>query len=299
MNLIIALHEIRAEDQDQVGGKASSLATMIRMGLNIPDALCVKTAAYKQFITLEGLRERILLELNRKNFQEMRWEEMWDTSLRIRNMFLNAAFPADLLSSLRTAIDEKFKDKPVVVRSSAPGEDSSHTSFAGLHDSYMNIKGAESILDHIRLVWASLWSDGALLYRQELGLDFENSTMAVLVQEIVTGEKSGVAFGKNPNNESQAVIEAVYGLNAGMVDGTVEPDRWILDRKTGKIISRAPVIRDKWVLPSDMGIRLEPLPERLSKEPPLGDEEVHAVFNLARKAETLFAAPQDVEWTFR
>jgi pyruvate,water dikinase len=299
MNLIIPLNEIRAEDRDQVGGKASSLATMIRMGLNVPDALCVKAEAYKEFTALAGLKERILLELNRKNFQEMRWEEMWDTSLRIRNMFLNAPLPAHLLSSLRAAIDEKFKDKPVVVRSSAPGEDSSHTSFAGLHDSYVNVKGPESILDHIRLVWASLWSDGALLYRQELGLDFENSTMAVLVQEIITGEKSGVAFGKNPNNESQAVIESVYGLNAGMVDGTVEPDRWILDRKTGKILSRTPVTREKRVLPSDLGIRLEPLPGRLSKDPPLGDEEVHDVFNLARKAETLFVAPQDVEWTFR
>jgi phosphoenolpyruvate synthase/pyruvate phosphate dikinase len=194
MNLIIPLNEIRAEDRDQVGGKASSLATMIRMGLNVPDALCVKAEAYKQFTALAGLKERILLELNRKNFQEMRWEEMWDTSLRIRSMFLNAPLPADLLSYLRAAIDEKFKDKPVVVRSSAPGEDSSQTSFAGLHDSYVNVKGAESILDHIRLVWASLWSDGALLYRQELGLDFENSTMAVLVQEIVTGEKPGVSF---------------------------------------------------------------------------------------------------------
>jgi phosphoenolpyruvate synthase/pyruvate phosphate dikinase len=198
---------------------------MARLGLNVPDALCVKAEAYNQFTALAGLRERILLELNRKSFQEMRWEEMWDTSLRIRNMFLNASLPADLFSPLQAAIEEKFKDKPVVVRSSAPGEDSSHTSFAGLHDSYVNVRGAESILDHVRLVWASLWSDGALLYRQELGLDFENSTMAVLVQEIVTGEKSGVAFGKNPNNESQTVIEAVYGLNAGLVDGTVEPDR--------------------------------------------------------------------------
>ena len=227
MNLIVSLREITEEDRQQVGGKAFSLAAMARVGMNVPDALCVKAHAYEQFITVAGLSERILLELNRKNFQEMRWEEMWDTSLRIRNMFLNTPLPMELSTALRTPIQARFQDKRVVVRSSAPGEDSSHTSFAGLHESYVNVCGTEAILEHIKLVWASLWSYGALLYRQELGLDFEHSRMAVVVQEIVEGDRSGVVFGKNPNDESQTAIEAVHGLNAGLVwyrcTGPVDP----------------------------------------------------------------------------
>jgi pyruvate,water dikinase len=133
------------------------------------------------------------------------------------------------------------------VRSSAPGEDSSKTSFAGLHESYVNISGEEAILDNIRLVWASLWSDRALLYRQELGLDVEKSAMA----------RSGVVFGKSPVEESQAVVEAVYGLNQGLVDGTVEPDRWILNRKTGGIISHTPAIREKALSAAPEGVRVE------------------------------------------
>jgi phosphohistidine swiveling domain-containing protein len=299
MNLIVSLREITEEDRQQVGGKAFSLAAMARVGMNVPDALCVKAHAYEQFITVAGLSERILLELNRKNFQEMRWEEMWDTSLRIRNMFLNTPLPTELSTALRTPIQARFQDKRVVVRSSAPGEDSSHTSFAGLHESYVNVCGTEAILEHIKLVWASLWSYGALLYRQELGLDFEHSRMAVVVQEIVEGDRSGVVFGKNPNDESQTAIEAVHGLNAGLVDGTVAPDRWILDRKSGKILSRVPALREKWMRPSSQGIQLEPLPDHLSLMPPLTDDEVNEIFNLAKRTETLFGAPQDVEWTFR
>jgi pyruvate,water dikinase len=299
MNLILPLADITEEDRRQVGGKAFSLAAMARKGMNVPDALCVKADAYEQFIAVAGLRERILLELNRKNARDMRWEEMWDTSLRIRNMFLNTPLPAPLSTALGPPIQERFQDKRVVVRSSAPGEDSSHTSFAGLHESYVNVWGTAAILEHIKRVWASLWSYGALLYRQELGLDFEHSRMAVVVQEIVQGDRSGVVFGKNPNDESQTAIEAVHGLNAGLVDGTVAPDRWILDRTSGKILSRSPASREKWMRPSSEGIQLDPLPDHLSSRPPLTDEEVNEVFHLAKATETLFGAPQDVEWTYR
>jgi phosphoenolpyruvate synthase/pyruvate phosphate dikinase len=101
----------------------------------------------------------------------------------------------------------------VVVRSSGIGEDSAGVSFAGLHESFVNLRGVGAILEHIRLVWASLWSDRALLYRQGLGLDIEHSAMPVVLQDLIQGDRSGVAFSKNPNDPAQAVIEAVYGLN--------------------------------------------------------------------------------------
>jgi phosphoenolpyruvate synthase/pyruvate phosphate dikinase len=299
MSLIISLQHMKEEDREQVGGKAFSLAILSQIGMNVPQALCVKTDAYNQFVSLAGLRERILLEINRKNFQEMRWEEMWDASLRIRNMFLKTPVPLEMVEELRPTIEEKFKDKAVVVRSSAPGEDSAQASFAGLHESYVNIQGTEAILEHLKLVWASLWSDAALLYRQELGLDIEKSAMAVLIQEIVKGERSGVAFGKNPNDGSQAVIESVHGLNAGLVDGTVEPDRWVLDRGTGKILKHIVPKREQWMVSSGTGIHLEPLPMERVGVPPITMDEVEKVLNLALKVEKEFGTPQDVEWTLK
>jgi pyruvate,water dikinase len=239
------------------------------------------------------------MEIYRKPFEEMRWEEIWDTALRIRNMFIKTPLPAALQEKLSDPLASRFSDQPVSVRSSAPGEDSSRTSFAGLHESFVNVRGLDSILEHIRLVWASLWSDRALLYRQELGLDVEKSTMAVVVQEMVFGECSGVAFGTSPTHGDQSAVEAVYGLNQGLVDGTVEPDRWTLNRASGQILSHHPPRREKILAPSTEGVRLEILPPGLQNKAPLRDGEVQEIYGLVMKAESLFGSPQDVEWTYR
>jgi pyruvate,water dikinase len=271
---------------------------MQKSGMHVPEALCISTEAYQEYVSSTGLRDQMHMELYRKPFDEMRWEEIWDTALRIRNMFSKTPMPSRLQKELKDAIPIRFSKRPVSVRSSAPGEDSSKTSFAGLHESFVNIRGLESILENIKLVWASLWSDRALLYRQELGLDVEKSTMAVVVQEMVFGERSGVVFGMSPVHEKQSAVEAVYGLNQGLVDGTVEPDRWILNRDSGKILSHHPARREKILVPGPKGVRLENLQGTLRHRAPLRDREVKEVYDLAMKAESLFGSPQDAEWTY-
>jgi len=298
MNWVLPLAEVKPAHGPAVGGKCAALATLARAGIRVPETVCVTTAAYEAYVSNTGLRERILLELSRKRFEDMRWEEMWDASLRIRNLFLNKRMPDLLARSLRDGLAAHFGGRAVVVRSSATAEDSDAASFAGLHESFVNVQGVESMLEHIRLVWASLWSDAALLYRQELGLDVESSTMAVAVQGLVLGECSGVIFSRSPNESSEAVIEAVYGLNQGLVDGTVEPDRWTVDRLTEQVTSFVRAEREQCVRPAPQGVQLEPLPSDMAGRPPLTDSEVLAVFDQALKLESLFEAPQDVEWTW-
>lgn len=299
MRWTIGLSEIGEDQGHLVGGKGLALARMAKSGFRVPPALCLSTEAYREYVTAAGLRERILMELHRKDFREMRWEEVWDAALRIRNLFLSHPLPEDLHSLLHQALQEHFGDRPVVVRSSSPEEDTVRTSFAGLHESFVNVVGIDSMLEHVRLVWASLWSDAALLYRQELGLDVHSSAMAVVVQEIITGDRSGVVFSTNPNEPHQAVVECVYGLNQGLVDGTIEPDRWQLDRATGRIVAHSPARREQFIVPGSEGVQVTRLPANLSARPPLNEEEIVTVFNLALQAERLFGGPQDVEWTFR
>ena len=299
MSFIFPLENITEGDQKCLGGKAYSLGVMLGRGLQVPPGLCISSQAYETYVRTTGLMERISMELNRKDFKDMRWEEMWDASLRIRNMFLNTSMPLSLLNHFKDPIEKTFGDRPVAVRSSAPGEDSASVTFAGIHETYMNVRGVYSIIEHIRLVWASLWADGALLYRQEMGLDVTTSSMAVLIQELICGEKSGVVFGENPNDETEAVIETVYGLNQGLVDGTVEPDRWILDKRSGRIISHHAVKRDHIVTISSTGVHLELLPQEKREIPPINDDEVSRVYDLAMKSQEVFGSPQDVEWTFQ
>ena len=298
MELVLTLEQIGSDNRESVGGKSFALAAMVKNGMKVPEALCLKVEAYHRYLENTGLGARILMEFNRKDFAEVRWEEMWDAALRIRNLFTNTPMPSDLRTSLQSVLESKLSGESVVVRSSAPGEDSLHTSFAGLHESYVNVQGVDSILEHIRLVWASLWSDRALLYRQELGLDVEKSSMAVVVQRLISGDRSGVAFGKNPNAPHQAVIESVYGLNQGLVDGSIEPDRWLLDRQSGKIISHFPADRVKEVVAGPDSTRVQTLSATQKAHPPLSEDEVSRVFRLALQAEEVFGSPQDVEWTF-
>ena len=181
-----------------MGGKGYALSQLANHGFQIPGTICITSDGYQEYVNRTGLRERILLELHRKDFKEMRWEEIWDCATRIRNMFLSKPFPDELARQIYRAITDRFGDKPVAIRSSAPEEDDAQSSFAGLHESFINVAGVESIVKHVRLVWASLWSDAALLYRQEIGLDVEKSAMAVVIQETVVGDRSGVVFTRNP-----------------------------------------------------------------------------------------------------
>lgn len=296
MRLVLGLDEVGPRHRRLAGGKGYALAVLKRHGIPVPPTLIVTTRAYEEFVAATGLRGRILLELRRKSFKEMRWEEIWDLALRLRHLFHTTPLPPDLAARLRQELAPHLPERSVV-RSSAPGEDSRRTSFAGLHASFVNVAGLEAVLEHLKLVWASLWSDAALLYRRELGLDVRKSAMAVLIQEMVAGDRSGVAFGQNPQDSSQAVIEAVYGLNQGLVDGTVEPDRWLLDRATGQILAYHPAPKGEVLLPGREGVRLAELPPKQRQEPPLSEAEVLQIYRLVRRAEELFGAPQDMEWT--
>lgn len=297
---LVPLSEIGDRERSTAGGKAAALARLVREGFPVPPGICVPTSLYRKYLKETGIGEKISLELSRKDFSEMRWEEIWDCALRIRNFFLRTPLPISLSEAMIPQLKKRFGDRPVAVRSSAPGEDDAKSSFAGLHESFVNVRGIEAILLHVRLVWASLWSDSALLYRRELGLDVTTSTMAVIVQDLVQGERSGVAFSMDPQDKRRGIVESVWGLNQGLVDGTVEPDRWLLDRDTGKVLRHDPPShREQAIRPLTDGTGLLPLDERLAGTPPLNEKEARQVFNLSMNLERLFGSPQDMEWTFR
>ena len=298
MKLTYHLSQIKKPDQKRVGGKASALAIMAQEELPVPKTICISTNAYNIFMDETRLRARVLMEYHRKQFEQMRWEEMWDCSLRIQNMFARTRIPTTLAAALMLEITSCFENRAVAVRSSAVGEDSARASFAGLHESYLNVQGPEELLEHIKLVWASTWSDAAILYRKEIGLDVEKSSMAVVIQELVQGQESGVIFGRSPVDHSKAVIEAVYGLNQGLVDGTVEPDRWMIDRDSGKIVSHTPAQRSKSVVPASRGVKVINLTTDKRNKPPLTSHKVKDLFKLEKRLAELFGCDQDVEWTY-
>ncbi len=267
------------------GSKSHVLAVLGGNGFQIPGGFCLGAGYYKSFLGSEGLAEKIMLELSRKRHEDMRWEELWDASLRIRNLFLNTRMPDAVSEDILDAVGKYCGKKPLAIRSSGLSEDGRESSFAGIHESFVGIRGKENTLKSVKLVWASLWSDRALAYRKELLLDVSLSAMGVIVQEMFEGEKSGVAFSINPQDENQAVIESVRGINKGLVDGDVEPERYLLDRYSGKILNKS--------APAKKGG-----PDSPPEEDILNDGEIAELFNSIKRIEKIFGAPQDVEWTY-
>lgn len=299
MNKMFSLKDCRAEPVSAIGGKAAALAVIDQSGVLLPKTYCLSTELYTRFLDGGGLREKIQLELNRKKFGEMRWEEIWDTSLRIRNLFLSTGFPVDLKDELHHCVEQELAGCFLAIRSSAPEEDQASTSFAGLHDSYLGIRDFDEILIHVKKVWASLWSDRALLYRQELGLSVRDSAMAVILQELVEGDSSGVAFSSDPIDGNRIVIEAVYGLNQGLVDGEISPDRYFVDRSTCAVIEHvSPDERTHRMTMGRAGVRKLENDREQYENPPLVTAQLQELAETVLQLENFLGYPVDVEWTF-
>ena len=275
-----------------VGGKAAKLAQLVRAGFRVPPGFFITAPAYEAFVREAGLDRAVRMELGRKPFESMRWEELWDAALRIRSAFLAASIPPALSEAIRKGVRGLGEGRPLAVRSSAPGEDSAQRSFAGLHESVVGVVGEEATLDAVRVVWASLWSDAALLYRQELSLDPSQSRMAVVVQAFVDEDRSGVAFGRDPREPAldRAIIEAVPGPCGDLVDGVVDPDRWILDRASGEVLS--------W-RPGERGERDDIQDGDDDGDPILDADDLDEVLGTVLRIESIFGWPPDTEWTGR
>ena len=299
MNWLIPFTDLSRETVKTLGGKAMMLARLQQEGFMVPAGYCLPVSVYHDFLVETGLDAFIAMELQRKDFREMRWEELWDVSLRIRNHFLSRAWPKAMKEKLIEDLNEVPANwSAVAVRSTAPGEDSASQSFAGLHESRVMLQGTEAILEAIRIVWASLWSDGALLYRHELGLDPGKSGMAVIIQEMVVGDVSGILFTRAPQDGSVMMAEAVWGLNQALVDGSIEPDRWQFNRATGAVTEKHEVVHTVALRPTTHGTELFPLGEGQRGQSPFDPVLCRELFQAGCQLEASLGQALDIEWTY-
>jgi phosphohistidine swiveling domain-containing protein len=299
MHWLIPFTEVNRATVKTLGGKAIMLARLQQEGFMVPAGYCLPVSVYHDFLVETGLDAFIAMELQRKAFGEMRWEELWDVSLRIRNHFVTRAWPKAMKDKLLDDLSEGPANWPAVaVRSTAPGEDSASQSFAGLHESRVMLQGAEAILEAVRIVWASLWSDGALLYRHELGLDPCKSGMAVIIQEMVVGNVSGILFTRAPQNSNVMMAEAVWGLNQALVDGSIEPDRWQFNRSTGAVTDKHEVAHTVALRPTKQGAELSPLGKTQRGQSPFDEVLCRELFQAGCQLEASLGQALDIEWTY-
>lgn len=205
--------------------------------------------------------------------------------------------PADIANAVIEAYDE-LGEIPVAVRSSATAEDLSEASFAGQHDTYLNVQNKEALLKAIKECWASLWTARAILYRLNQGISPEVS-LAVVVQEQISAEVSGVAFSINPGNNSydEAVINSNFGLGESIVSGQVTPDTFVVDKVSLRILQKQLGTKETaFICKTEGGIEKQTPAD--PNAPSLTGEQVIVITKLVTKVESHYGKPMEIEWAY-
>lgn len=298
---------LAADNHAYVGGKCASLGIMSQAGLPVPPGFAVTTGVFVDAREASGLRDglrELLRGVDAQNTVALaraasqardmvsRWSLPEAHEERIRQMY------ADLCELSGT------DDVPVAVRSSATSEDSPDASFAGEHDTYLWVCGIDAVLEKIRACWASLYTDRAIAYRNEMGYDHDQVDMAVAVQKMVRPRAAGVAFTLDPSNgdRSGICIDAAWGFGEGVVSGDVTPDNFLVDKVLWSISRRTISPKTHAHLLTESSDGTHPHVERVElaedkvHAPSLTDDEIVAIAKLARTAEKHYGFPQDIEW---
>lgn len=218
---------------------------------------------------------------------------------------MDEAHPFDLRDEITAAISDlmachSLPDFIAAVRSSAVDEDGATASFAGQHETYLNIVGADAILQAVARCWESARSERALEYRRQQGLSVQRPQLAVLVQQLVAADVAAVAFSANPitGNRAEAMINASWGLGESIVGGTVTPDTFIVCKPDLAVISRVIADKQQMTVSAPGGTREVAVPRFLRQAACLTDEQVVEIAKLARTLEVTLGHPVDVECAY-
>jgi phosphoenolpyruvate synthase/pyruvate phosphate dikinase len=288
---------------ERVGGKALGLGSLCREQLQVPPGFAVTTDAYRECVVASGLQGEIARLLDGADEPEAQQR----ASERIRVLFDDGCMDSAVAFEIASAYEALMYRSvggpgplAVAVRSSATAEDRAEASFAGQQESYLWIRGAAEVIQHIARCWGSLFTPQAISYRAHLGVPLEGLAMGVVVQQMVAAEAAGVMITLDPltGDRSQISIESSFGLGLAVVGGEVNPDRFSVDKvmltlRSQHLSAKHAAYRHD---PEAGGVVLVDVPEAEQSLPSLTLDEVLAVAALGKKVERSLGAPQDIEW---
>lgn len=285
-----------------VGGKNASLGEMMMAELPVPPGFAVTTVAYDQMWADKALVDDVNALLRSIDHDDYAANMATADKIRARieSVPMTEEVVADITAAYQALCDHcDVADLPVAVRSSATAEDLPDASFAGQQDTFLWIQGAESVVDHVRKCWSSLFTDRAIAYRHTMGYLHQSIAMSVGVQKMVDPIASGVAFTLNPTNgdRSQVAIDASWGLGEAVVSGEVTPDNFLVDKVLREVIKREISEKEVEYRLTDSGtvekVEIDAARRNVAS---VTDTDLVAIAVLARRAEKHYGCPQDVEW---
>jgi phosphohistidine swiveling domain-containing protein len=273
---------------DEIGGKSSSLLILSER-FNVPSGIILTTGTFDEYLEQNGLLK--ILEKNQKGKSKLK---------DLNKALSNSAIPEITLKSLERRLDELgMIGHPLIVRSSATAEDSETASFAGRFRTVINVNGIEQVAKAIKEVYDSAYSPEVISYCHEVGIPLKKIKMAVVIQKLIIGSYSGVMFTRDPVNlADKTIIEAISGLNEGMVSGKITPSRFVFDNKDHRIESSDYVLQNKIFVPdANCGTRISDLNSGSVRRLPKAI--LYKLAEMGLEIEKTFGLPQDIEWTVK
>jgi pyruvate,water dikinase len=307
---VIGFEQLSMRDVERVGGKNASLGEMIRnlaaAGVRVPGGFATTADAYREFLSHEGLDQRLHGWLKALDVDDVR--ALAETGKRIREAVLQAPFPAALERDIRAAFAQLVPDgkASVAVRSSATAEDLPDASFAGQQETFLNVSGIEAVLARIKEVFASLFNDRAIAYRVHHGFDHAQVALSAGIQRMVRSDlaASGVMFTMDTESgfRDAVFITASYGLGEAVVQGSVNPDEFYAYKPALKA-NRPAILRrglgekaKKMVYGEGKAVEVVAVPEAERLRFCLSDADVERLARHALVIEEHYGRPMDIEW---
>ena len=299
--------EVNRNDIPLVGGKGANLGELTQNGVAVPPGFCVIAGAYRDFIRISGLNASIENIIRNIDFENT--DDLSDKCGEIRKLIMEAPFPKEIEKEVKKAYAQLaqktgLENVQVAVRSSATAEDLPDASFAGQQDTYLHIRGAEEVLKHVQRCWASLWTARATYYREKQDFNHFEVALSAVVQKMVRSEKSGVLFTANPvsNDLNQIMINASWGLGEAVVSGVVTPDEFILEKDHLDVVEKTISEKNTMIVEKDGDIGTAKVavkdflgPDKVKMQC-LTDMEIITLGKAGKTIESLYNAPQDIEW---
>ncbi|MCK5907089.1 MAG: phosphoenolpyruvate synthase, partial [Flavobacteriales bacterium] len=239
----LGLEEVLLSDIDKVGGKNASLGEMIQnlspLGVKVPGGYAVTVAGYWKYLDYNDMRDRVKDAMDGLDTDDV--VQLRQVGSKVRNIVRDGVFPEEMITEIRERylkMSAEYGNEitDVAVRSSATAEDLPDASFAGQQETYLNVRGSESILNSVRDCFASLFTDRAISYRENFGYDHFNIGLSVTIQKMVRSDlgAAGVAFSLDTESgfKDVVLINGSYGLGEMVVGGAVKPDEFLVFKPT-------------------------------------------------------------------
>jgi phosphoenolpyruvate synthase/pyruvate phosphate dikinase len=293
---VLGFQEIDETQVAVVGGKGAHLGELSQIeDIRVPPGFCVTTNAFRRIIAEAPSIDDLLDRLSRLNPGDR--GAIGKLSAEIRRTLEGIAIPDDVAAAIILALARLGERAAYAVRSSATAEDLPTASFAGQHDTFLNIVGPAAILQHVSRGWASLFTERAVTYRLRNGFDHHKVHMAVVVQQMVFPYAAGILFTADPvtSNRKVASVEASFGLGEALVSGRVNAD--VYKVRDGEVLAKALATKRLAIHASPAGGTQEQTIEAERQgQPALTDAQVVRLAQLGRRVEAHFSCPQDIEW---